>query len=113
MKKRLDVKYVRTESQQTIETIITDSKVTLTDKVLYFPCSSLRPKIEYPAYLIYDNSDVLVLPYENQPQIERNFLEGLLKIHKPSELYRLNEHLKTHKDLIETRILELMYQFYV
>jgi len=94
-----------------IETMILEADVTLTNKCLYFPCWSSRPKTEYVPFIIYHNSDVLVLATENQKDLERNLLEGLLKIYLPHELPNLGKHLEKHKDILETKLLDLMYKF--
>lgn len=85
-------------------------KVTLTNRVLYFPCLSSRPQKEDLPYLIYPNSDWLVFPVE-PPYINERFMEGLLKLLMPEKITDSLIYAEKYKDDIETRLLELMYKY--
>lgn len=91
-----------------IARIIETTKVTLTDRVLYFPCLASRPQVEYLPYHIYENSDWLVLPFYGSEAIEHRFLEGVLTLRCPEQLPNRPKIYREHRDLIETRVLEIL-----
>lgn len=95
-----------------LEQIVSEIKITLTNKILYFPCLSSRPDVEYLSYK-YFCPEVLVFSYE-LPYEEERMIEALLD-HKYGEQYAQQYYSKYFHDeaallFVDNLLLEYAYK---
>ena len=89
--------------------MIRSANVSLTDRILYFPCI-LGRDVEYLPYLTYPGSDWLVLSYKHD-NVSQNLLEGLLTIHCPDMLPDIPKLFREHRLEVESKLMDLLVQY--
>lgn len=88
---------------------IFDTPITLTTKILYHKRKARNPRVIELPYYIFKESQILLL--STTSDVVYNYLEGCMKLQFPDEMDRLCEMYIQHYDVLETKVIELMYKF--